>query len=238
MKKKLAMMTNLNMKGHALFITLEGGEGAGKSTLLTKLQAGLQAKGHEVVITREPGGTLLGQKIRHWLLHQNENIAISAEAELLLFLSDRAQHIQEVILPALNEGKIVICDRFNDSTIAYQGYARGLDVSYIENLCKLVCKGILPTLTFLLDIDPKKGLERSRRIEKECAPEGFFDKIESESLQFHQRVREGLCTLAFNEPERIHIIDAELSKDLIYNEALEVILKRLSQKDSPCLKAS
>lgn len=226
------------MTQHALFITLEGGEGAGKSTLLSKLKEGLKTIGYEVITTREPGGTLLGKSIREWLLHHEENIPLSSQAELMLFLADRSQHIAEVIAPALKAGKIVICDRFNDSTIAYQGYARGLNISKVENLCKLVCSGTLPNLTFLLDIDPIIGLERTRNTHKESAENGSVDKIEAENLEFHQRVRKGLHEIAFNDPERVQILDATSPQELIYIQAMEIILKRLSQKDSPCLKAS
>ena len=123
------------MKSHSLFITFEGGEGAGKSTLLKKLAHDLNQKGYEVVITREPGGSLLGKQIRQWLLNRNESILIHSVPELLLFLADRAQHLEEVIKPALANGKVVICDRFNDSTVAYQGAARGLGVEFVQNLC-------------------------------------------------------------------------------------------------------
>lgn len=121
------------------FVTLEGGEGAGKSSLVSFLAQLLKERGYEVVVTREPGGTPLGEMIRHWLLTHQDSIQIGDQAELLLFLAARAQHIEEIIKPALEAGKIVLCDRFNDSTVAYQGVARRLDPVYVQQLCDLVC---------------------------------------------------------------------------------------------------
>jgi len=205
------------------FITLEGGEGAGKTTLLRQLADFFNAKGFEVVQTREPGGSPLGETIRNWLLRRNETMPIGALSELLLFLSARAQHIEEVIKPALQAGKIVLCDRFNDSTIAYQGGARGLGIDYVQELCKLVCGPIVPELTFYLRVPPKVGLQRARKVHKEHAPCGELDRIESESLAFHHLIQDAFDVLAKREPGRIRVIDAEQSKDAVWREVGQVL---------------
>lgn len=217
------------MKSHPLFITLEGGEGAGKSTLLKKLAHELKQRDYEVVITREPGGSLLGKQIRQWLLNRNESILIHSVSELLLFLADRAQHLEEVIKPALANGKVVICDRFNDSTVAYQGGARGLGVEFVQNLCDLVCQNVKPDITFLLDIDPLEGLKRTRAVEKDSAALGDLDRIETESMNFHLNVREVMQELARRNPDRIVTIDASQSVDQVFEKALSVLQERFLQ---------
>ncbi len=218
------------MQTNPLFITFEGGEGAGKSTLIERVAAVLQKKGRPVVTTREPGGTQLGEHIRHWLLNRDFIIKVSKPAELMLFLASRAQHLEELIVPALGEGKDVICDRFCDSTIVYQGYARGLGVDYVERLCQLVCQGLAPQLTFYLDVDPAIGLKRSQRVHKEIAKAGTLDRIESESLEFHQKVRKGFLDLAKRYPERIHIIDASQTIEKVGTQVIDIL--------ESCLKTS
>src|SRR5580658_5141815 len=158
-------MANDYFKG--FFVTFEGGEGSGKTTLLAQLSDVLTQQGYQVVNTREPGGTPLGETIRHWVLHQDPIKRIGNKAELLLFLAARAQHIEEVILPALQEGKIVLCDRFNDSTVAYQGWARGLGIKYVQKLCRLICGKVIPQLTLFLNVSPEVGLARSCQLHKE-----------------------------------------------------------------------
>lgn len=204
----------------SLFITLEGGEGAGKSTLLKALERDLLSKGRQVVTTREPGGSLLGEKIRLWLLGHDVQFLIHQKAELLLFLAARAEHLEEVIKPSLAAGKIVICDRFNDSTVAYQGVARGLGLEKVQHLCDLICEGIVPDLTFFLDVDPNVGLKRALDSHKENANAGEFDRIESEKLEFHKRVREGMLELAKRYPERIFVIDASQSPEAVFQAAV------------------
>jgi dTMP kinase len=216
-------MADNGLKGH--FITLEGGEGSGKTTLLYQLAAFLTQSGYEVVTTREPGGTHLGETIRHWLLNQDAAISIGHEAELLLFLAARAQHIEEKILPALQAGRIVLCDRFNDSTIAYQGGARGLGVEYVQKLCRLVCGSVMPQLTLFLNVSPEVGLARSRRVHKEHAASGELDRIESEALIFHRKIQETLEFLARSEPLRIYPIDASKSQEDVLREAIVAIEK-------------
>lgn len=203
------------------FFTFEGGEGAGKSTLIEKLAEMLTSQGYDVVKTREPGGTLLGEHVRNWLLDPSFKASVGTQAELLLFLAARAQHIEEVIRPAVQQGKVLFCDRFNDSTIAYQGVARGLGFDYVHSLCDLVCKDIQPNVTFFLDIDPEEGLARRKKIQKDNI--GTIDRIEAEKLQFHRLVRQGFLQLAHEFPMRIHTIDAHQPAAVVYHEASEII---------------
>lgn len=227
LKKTQRPMTQRNKTLSPLFITFEGGEGAGKSTLIQNVKEYLEMQGIEVVTTREPGGSALGEQIRHWLLTQNnaESAKIDNRAELFLFLASRAQHIEEVIKPALAAGKVILCDRFNDSTIAYQGVARGLGLSQVESLCEFACNGTLPNLTFFLDIDPQEGLKRSKGVEKANAAVGALDRIESEKLEFHTLVRKGMQQLATLYPQRIQVIDGHQSKAQVFDEVREKILE-------------
>ncbi len=215
---------------NSLFITLEGGEGAGKTTLLEKLQQALSEKGYEVVATREPGGTKLGNMIRKILLNRDIDCSIGNYTELMLFLAARTQHIEELIEPALEAGKIVICDRFNDSTIAYQGAARDLGVDKVEQQCFLACHGVLPELTFFLDLNPEIGLERTKKINKDSAPQGTVDRIEAEKMQFHQKVRSAIQQIAVKEHERILTIDAERPAEEVFTVALKKITETLLNK--------
>lgn len=210
------------------FITIEGGEGAGKSTLIETLRDLLAGQGFQVVTTREPGGTTLGNEIRRLTL--SHQFPIAPKAELLLMLASRAEHIDEVILPALQAGKIVICDRFNDSTIAYQGAARGLGVDAVEKLCKEICGSTLPDLTFYLDVDPEVGLQRSRKLDKQEAKSGELDKIESEKLSFHQAVRQAFLQIASREPHRVVVIDANQPLERVLAEARRILLAAEAQK--------
>lgn len=218
---------DFTLTNSGLFITFEGGEGAGKSTLITRLQTQLQKCGRTALSTREPGGTALGEQIRQWLLSPTIDVPIAPKAELCLFLAARAQHIQERILPALASGQIVLCDRFNDSTIAYQGAGRNLGVAEVTQMCKLVCGPVQPTLTFYLDVDPTVGLERSRRTSKE-AMKGQLDKIESEALIFHQKIRQTFLDIARAEPQRVLIIDAHQSRDVVFHQVFDKVWERLS----------
>lgn len=210
-------------KGH--FITLEGGEGSGKTTLLHQLATFLVQRGYEVLTTREPGGSDLGETIRNWLLHQDASVSIGHKAELLLFLAARTQHLEEKILPALQAGQVVLCDRFNDSTIAYQGGARGLGIQYVQELCDLVCGSMTPQLTLLLNVSPEIGLARSRGMQKEHAAAGELDRIESETLAFHHKIQDTFELLAKKEPLRIYTIDANGSQAHVQREAILAIEK-------------
>lgn len=220
------------MKGtRGFFISLEGGEGSGKTTLIQGLKNWLESRGIEVLATREPGGTALGDKIREILL-TSKDLRIGSMAELFLFLAARAQHLEERVVPALKRGAVVISDRFNDSTVAYQGAARGLGVDTVRNLTREACRGTLPGLTFLLDIDPLVGLARSKATNKMEAAAGSHDRIESEALLFHQRVREALLEEAERDPSRIVILDAKIPKEKLLQAACQKLEERLSALDN------
>lgn len=214
----------------SLFVTFEGGEGAGKTTLIENLERHFIAQGFSVLRTREPGGSQLSETIRKWVLEHN-TCKISPMSELLLFLAARAQHIEELIAPALREGKIVLCDRFNDSTIAYQGVARGLGVEKVKSLCDLVTGNCQPQLTIYLDVDPVEGLNRSRRTDKDISKTGQLDKMESEALAFHEKVRNGFLMLAKESPERIAVINANEGIDKVFDRALSIVEPLLPGKN-------
>lgn len=207
----------------ALFISVEGGEGAGKSTLIEQYVLTLRARGIDFVVTREPGGTVLGDQIRSWLLNADKSIKIGDKAELLLFLAARAQHIEEVITPALKAGKVVVCDRFNDSTIAYQGAGRHLGVEWVRDLCLKVCGPVVPDLTLYLDVDPTIGLQRTRRTSKATALAGEVDRIEAEKNDFHERVRQAFISFSEEEPRRFCVIDANQAQRQVIERAKEVL---------------
>jgi dTMP kinase len=211
-------------KHHSLFVTLEGGEGSGKSTVIERLSEGLKAKGFDVLTTREPGGSDLGEQIRIWLLHHKPEVSVGDYAELLLFLAARAQHLEELILPALDKGKIVLCDRFNDSSVAYQGAARGLGVDVVEQQCNLACHGVVPDVTLFMDVDPEIGLERTRKTVKASALKGEVDRIESEKMAFHEKVREAMQTLAKKHSHRMKTVDASQTLDEVYEQCLTIVL--------------
>ena len=202
-----------------MFISLEGMEGSGKSTVLKRLHAWLEAQGYEVVLTREPGGSELGKTLRALLLDA-ENTDITSEAELFLYLADRAQHVSQVIRPALEAGKVVLCDRYADSTVVYQGYGRGLDPNLLHSFNEVATTGLWPDVTLLLDVKPEIGLRRalSRNIEKGLSrAEGRF---EAEAMDFHTRVREGYLTWAALNHKRFATIDASLTPDEVYEQVI------------------
>lgn len=186
------------MANRGVFITFEGPEGSGKSTHSKLLCDFLRKRGFKVLYTREPGGTLVSEKIRKILLDP-KNKGMDVVCEMLLYMAARAQIVKEKILPALKSGKIVICDRFTDATLAYQGYAGGLDLKTIKDLGGIVTKGISPGITFLLDIDAKEGLSRAGKTK---------DRMERKSLLFHKKVRKGYLTIARKEPRRLKILSA------------------------------
>ncbi|KRG70860.1 dTMP kinase [Pseudoxanthomonas dokdonensis] len=185
---------------HPRLVTLEGGEGAGKTSAITAIREQLQARGHEVVLTREPGGTPLAERIRELLLHPQEE-TLQPETELLLMFAARAQHVQQVVRPALQRGAFVVSDRFTDSSYAYQGNGRGLDVDWIQDLERRAV-GLRPGLTLLLDLDVRAG--RARTVGRDLWP----DRIEREQDDFFERVREGFRQRAAAEPQRFRLIDA------------------------------
>jgi dTMP kinase len=196
-----------------MFVTLEGPEGAGKSTLIGGLAEMLSGRGHEVVRTREPGAGTVGQAIRQILLHGEP---LEARAELFLFLADRAQHVASIIRPAMEAGKIVLCDRYADSTIVYQGYGRGLDLQMLRDLNELATGGLQPDLTLLLDLDPATGLSRLTQP----------DRLDREGIDFHTRIREGFLSEA-KKGDRWRVLDATASQAELVRIAGELIVQRL-----------
>ena len=205
------------------FVSFEGGEGAGKTSLIDSVERTLVDQGIPVIRTREPGGTFLGETIRSMLMDKGMQTPIQAKTELLLFLAARVQHINEVIAPAIKAGKIVLCDRFNDSTIAYQGAGRHLGVPWVTQLCEMVCGGIVPDLTFYLDVDPTVGLDRARGVDKDTAPAGDVDRIEAEELSFHQNVRQAFLEIARKSPLRFYVIDAHRSQTEVFEAVLGIL---------------
>lgn len=195
-------------------ISFEGIEGSGKSTQVKLLGDYLVTKGHMVLTTLEPGGTQIGAKIRKLLLEPQNHM--DPLTELILYYASRAQHVREVIYPAILKNTVVITDRFTDSTVAYQGYARGIDLSIIHALDEIVVPDLKPFLTFLLDLDVEEGLRRNRHAQKE-------DRFELETIEFHTRVRQGFIQIAAEEPERIKVIDASRSTEDVSKEVISII---------------
>ncbi|MFQ5587488.1 MAG: dTMP kinase [Nitrospiria bacterium] len=190
------------------FITFEGGEGSGKTTQLVRLAADLKDKGFDVVQTREPGGTPLGNDIRALLLNRAGGAEITPKTELLLYLASRAQHVSEVILPALKAGKIVLCDRFTDATLAYQGDGRRLPGDMVEVMTQFAASGLEPDLTLFLDVAVQTGLTRIK-------DRAEINRIDRECLQFHEAVYAGYQRLAQAHPKRIVVIDASAAVDVV-----------------------
>jgi dTMP kinase len=197
-----------------VFITLEGGEGVGKTTQQALLVERLRQEGYACLCTREPGGTALGKTLRELLLHGDP---FSPLAELLLYAADRAEHVSKVIAPALAAGQVVVCDRFTDSTLAYQGYGRGLDLEKIRQLNHLATGGLQPHLTLWLDLPPEVGLARAKA----------RDRLEQERLEFHRRVYQGFQALAAAEPQRIVRVDAQGSPAEVAARLWSVVEPRL-----------
>ena len=198
-----------------IFISFEGIEGTGKTIQSKLLYEHFRKTGHAVILTEEPGGTRIGLKIRDLLLSV-ENKEITPVTELLLYNASRTQHLEEVILPALNEGSIVITDRFSDSTVAYQGYGRGLDLKLIDSVERIVTEGLKPDITLLLDLDAETGLLRNKGINK-------IDRLELEDFEFHKRVRNGYLQIAARDPERIKLIDASKNIEEIQDQIIDVV---------------
>ncbi len=200
-------------KKNGILITLEGPEGSGKSTQIKNISAYFQKKGIRPLILREPGATVIGEAIREILLHLRVK-AMAPETELMLYLAARAQIVHEKILPALKRGRTVLCDRFEDSTVAYQGFGRGLSVSEILKASRLVRGNLKPQITFLLDLDPREGFKRIKR---------GRDRMERAPLVFHRRVRRGFLTLAGREPRRFRVLDARQPSDFVFAKIREVL---------------
>ena len=202
-----------------LFISLEGIEGTGKTTQAKLLGERLSKEGYDVVLTKEPGGTVIGSRIREILLH-TDHTEMSYLAELLLYNADRAQHLNEKILPAVHDGKIVITDRFTDSTIAYQGYGRGIDIELMKSIDIIATGGMRPDMTVLFDLDVETGLMRNKGANK-------VDRLELEDIEFHKKVREGYLKILEAEPERVKIVDASMQPEQIREKVWEIVEWRL-----------
>lgn len=198
-----------------LFITFEGGEGVGKTTQIAKLAQAYEAAGRSVVVTREPGGSQIANRIRSMLLDPKMKGLVPL-AELFLYEASRAQHVQDIILPALKAGKVVICDRFADSSVVYQGVARGLKAPLVKKLNDIATGGLTPDITLVLDLDPRIGLAR-------VGARGILDRMEKEKLSFHKAVRAGFKKLVKEEKSRCHMVDASRSRDAIHEQIMEII---------------
>lgn len=203
-----------------MFITLEGPEGSGKSSQLPALAEFLRSRGYTVLTTREPGGTPIGDQVRQ-VLTRMENQGMSPRSETLLFCAARAQLVDQVIRPALARGEVVISDRYADSTLAYQGYGHGNDLTVLRQLLHFATGGLWPDLTLLLDVDSAAGLERRR------SSGGEWNRLDDYALSFHQRVRQGYLDLARSQPERWVVVDAAQPMDAVQQALRQVILHRL-----------
>ncbi len=208
---------------NGLFVSFEGGEGAGKSTQIRRLAEQLRERGHEVLVTREPGGSPGAEAVRHVLLSGAAEM-FGTRMEAILFAAARNDHVEGVIRPALARGTIVLCDRFMDSSRVYQGVTGNLEPDYIEALQRVAVNGVVPHCTLILDIPAKVGLERARkRASAVTAP----DRFEKEEMQTHEKRREAFLDIAAREPERCHVIDAQKSEDEIAAEIARIVDKRL-----------
>ena len=203
-----------------MFITLEGPEGSGKTCHIPELAEHLRQQGYAVVVTREPGGTPIGDEIRNTLLKLG-NTAMHPTTEILLFQASRAQHVQELILPAIAAGKIVLCDRFSDSTMAYQGYGHQTDLKELAQIIHFATSGLQPDLTLLLDVEIEIGLMRR------SADKDNWNRLDAKEAAFHRRVRAGYLEMAAAQPERWEIIDASQPLEVVQDEIKTIVLDRV-----------
>jgi dTMP kinase len=217
------------MKG--LFITFEGTEGSGKSTQVVLLQDRLRDWGHTVRVFREPGGTPIGEEIRHTLKHSLANAAMTSEAELLLMNASRAQLVREQIRPALARGEIIICDRFHDSTTAYQGYGRQMDLETVRRIIEVAVGNTRPDLTLLLDVLPEVSAERMRS--RQATLPFVRDRLEEGDCAFFDRVAQGYQAIAAEEPKRFRIIDASGTKENVQSAVWQVVLPLVAPLPRP-----
>lgn len=201
-----------------LFITFEGADGCGKTTQLNLLAQYLKEEGHEVVITREPGAGDVGKKIRDIVLHYDGEVSPTCEA--FLYLADRAQNTDMIVKPAVNTGKIVLCDRHTDSSVAFQGYGRGLDLERIKMFNKVATSGLIPDLTLLFDIDVETALSRVGK---------KWDRIEAEGIEFHEKVRQGFLEIAKAEPERVKVISSKDSIENIFEQVKKIVNEKYAK---------
>jgi dTMP kinase len=203
-----------------MFVTLEGGEGSGKTTQFRLLGEWLAQHGHAPLLVREPGGTALGEAVREILLHHKAGTLMHANTELLLFCASRAQLVAERIKPHLAQGGVVLCDRFADTTLAYQGYGRGLDLNVLRSILAFATQGLQPDLTLYFDIDPVIGLARR-------ASDGGLNRLDAESAEFHRRARQGYAALAAAEPQRWRVIDANQPISAVFAQASQQIATQI-----------
>lgn len=202
-----------------MFITFEGPEGSGKSSQLPALASFLESRGYDVVSTREPGGTRIGNQIREILMRM-DNTELHPRTEILLFQAARAQLIEELILPSLADGKVILCDRYGDSTLAYQGYGHGLDLDRLKMILEFATNGLKPDLTILLDVDVMVGLKRKKAKEE-------WNRMDAFELSFHERVRKGYHELVNQEQARWKIVDASQSQEQVQEDIRQIVLEAL-----------
>jgi dTMP kinase len=208
------------LKTKSLFITLEGPEGSGKSTHASRLAGYLRSKGRDVLLTREPGGTSIGDQIRA-VLNDHANAAMQPRAEILLFCASRAQLVSQMIRPHLARGGTVVCDRFADSTLAYQGFGRGLALTTLKSISEFATERLLPDLTLLLDLPVEVGLARRRRDDSD------WNRLDAQEVEFHRRVRQGYLKLARRAPQRWIRIDAEKEEEEVWSQILRSVSARI-----------
>lgn len=209
------------MTSKGFFITLEGGDGAGKTTVIGRVREYLQLQKRPYLVTREPGGIEIAEKIRSIILNP-AHTAMDARTEALLYAAARSQHLAEVVEPALRQGRIVLCDRFVDSSLVYQGNARGLGVKAVRSINKFATGGLAPDLTLYLDVDPEVGLSRiSANQDREV------NRLDMESLAFHRKVREGYLAIADEEPQRVVVLDANRPLESVEQDVLQVLKERI-----------
>ena len=213
-----------------LFVTFEGGEGAGKSTQIRRLADALRARGHEVVVTREPGGSPGAEAVRHVLLSGAAE-SFGTRMEAVLFAAARNDHVEEIIRPALAEGKVVLCDRFMDSSRVYQGVTGNLEPDFIETLQRVAINGVVPDCTLMLDLPAKAGLERARR--RGAAGAVAPDRFEKEEIETHEKRREAFLDIASREPERCHVVNAMQTEEAIAAEIVSIVSQLLALTDAP-----
>ncbi len=206
-----------------MFITFEGPEGSGKTSQIVPLAAFLKEQGYSNITTREPGGTEIGDQVRAILTDLN-NTSMHPRTEILLFLAARAQLVEQCIRPALSRGSVVLCDRYGDSTLAYQGYGHGTDLDRLRQMLNFATGSLWPDLTLLLDIDPEQGLKRKRS-------GGEWNRLDAYDLAFHQRVRQGYQELARQEPRRWVMVDASQPFDILQQQIRQIVLDRLSSRE-------
>lgn len=200
----------------SLFITFEGGEGSGKTTIIETLKKELMTLGFDVIQTREPGGSRIAEQIRKVILDK-ENTELDPLAEALLYAASRRQHLKEVVIPALQTEKIVLCDRYIDSSLVYQGYARGIGIEEVYEMNQFATNGLLPNLTLLIDLDPNKGLERIKYNQREV------NRLDLEQLSFHEKVRCGYLEVQKRFPNRIKLIDGARTLEAVYQDVLQEV---------------